>query len=65
MLVNKLLLSVAVKDSDIAVEALYHSLELEAVGKDYSYHYLVFSALIKEHILQIDSFVHTHTPFSK
>ena len=62
MLVNQLLLAVAVEDSDIAVKASYHSLELETVCEDDGDHYFVFSALIEEHILQIDCFVHTHSP---
>ena len=63
MLVNQLLLAVAVEDSDIAVETSYHSLELEAVSEDNSNDDTFFSALVEKNVLQIDSFVHTHSPF--
>ena len=62
MFINELLFAVTVKNGNVAVKTSYHALELEAVGKDDSYHYLVLSALIEEYILQIDSLVHTHSP---
>ena len=51
MLVNELLLAVAVKDSNVAVEASYHALELEAVRKDNGNSDLFLSALIEENVL--------------
>ena len=51
MLVHELLLAVAVKDSDIAVEASHHTLELEAVGEDNGNDDFFLSALVKENIL--------------
>ena len=59
VLEDKLLFSVALNDNGIAVEALYHSLELKAVGKKYRYGNFLFSCMIQKNILQIQRLVHS------
>lgn len=64
MLVYQILLSVAVEDNGVAVKALYHPLELKAIGKIYCYRNLVLTCLIKKYVLKINIFVHSKLLFS-
>ena len=56
MLINKVLLSIGVKNDCIVVESLHHALELESVSDVDSYRDPVLSCLIQENVRKLMSF---------